>query len=217
MRTSLLLRSFLLILLCAAIAAAQKTGKGEKSPPEPAAAKTLPESRALPDELKAGPGAPVDPKSYRLGPEDVIMVRVWREADLSGPLLVRPDGKITMPLIGEIQAAGETPEQLTKNITTALEKVMTKPEVTVSVQQVNSRKFSIIGEVNKPGTYPLVVATTIMDAVSLAGGLREFANGKKIVVIRGDERIKFNYNDFVKGKNLKQNITLDNGDQIIVP
>jgi polysaccharide export outer membrane protein len=205
------------MLLLTAIAAAQKAGKKEQEPAEPPAAKTLPEARALPDEVKSGPGAPVDPKTYRLGPEDVILVRVWRENDLSGAMLVRPDGKITMPLVGEIQAAGETPEQLTKNIVAALEKVMTKPEVTVSVQQVNSRKFAVIGEVMKPGTYPLVVATTVMDALSLASGLREFANGKKIVIIRGDERLKFNYNDFVKGKNLKQNIVLENGDQIVVP
>ncbi|MBL8214384.1 MAG: polysaccharide biosynthesis/export family protein [Bryobacterales bacterium] len=161
--------------------------------------------------------APVDPKSYKLGPEDVVFVRVWREPELTGPILVRPDGKISMPLIGELEAAGVTPEELGKTITDALGKVMNRPEVFISVQQVNSKKYYMVGEINRPGEYPLITRTTIFDAISKAGGLREYANGKKIVISRGDKRIKFNYKDVLAGKNLSQNIELENGDTIIVP
>jgi polysaccharide biosynthesis/export protein len=166
---------------------------------------------------EAGPGAPVDPKSYKIGPEDVILVRVWREAELTGLYLVRPDGKITMPLIGDILASGLTPENLATQITEGLGKIMVKPDVTVSVQQVNSKKYYITGEVNKTGQFPLVLPVTILEALSQAGGLREFGNGKKIVILRGAERLKFNYNEVIKGKNLQQNIMLQNGDHIIVP
>lgn len=161
--------------------------------------------------------APVDPKSYKLGPEDVIFIRVWREPELTGPILVRPDGKISMPLIGELEAAGVTPEELGKNITEALGKVMNRPEVFISVQQVNSKKYYLVGEVNRAGEYPLITRTTIFDAISKAGGLREYANGKKIVISRGDKRIKFNYKEVLAGKNLSQNIELENGDTVIVP
>jgi polysaccharide export outer membrane protein len=161
--------------------------------------------------------AAVDPRSYKLGSEDIIFIRVWREADLTGPVMVRPDGKITMPLIGEIQAAGQTPEELGKLVTEALSKVMQRPEVFISVQQVNSRKYYISGEVAKTGVFPIVSPVTILEALSIAGGLREYANGKKITIVRGTERIKFNYKEVIEGKNLKQNIMLQSGDHIIVP
>lgn len=164
-----------------------------------------------------GVGAPVDPKTYKLGPEDIIRVVVWREPELSGMMMVRPDGKITMPLVGEVQASGATPDELSRQIVEALSKVMTKPEVFVQVQTVNSRRYYITGMVNKVGQFPLVTPTTVMEALSSAGGLQEYANGGKIVIVRGDQRIKFNYKEVVKGKNLKQNIYLESGDQIIVP
>ena len=162
-------------------------------------------------------GAPVDPKSYKIGPEDVILVRVWREAELTSLYLVRPDGKITLPLVGDMVAAGLTPEDMAKSITEALSKIMVKPDVTVSVQQVNSKKYYITGEVNKTGQFSLVLPVSVLEALSLAGGLREFANGKKIVILRGSTRLKFNYNEVIKGKNLAQNIMVENGDYIIVP
>ncbi|MCS7026365.1 MAG: polysaccharide biosynthesis/export family protein [Bryobacteraceae bacterium] len=167
--------------------------------------------------VASGPGAPVDPKTYKIGPEDILGIRVWREPELSGPVLVRPDGKISLPLVGEIQAGGETPESLAKLITESLSKVMTKPEVFVSVQQVNSKRYYVTGEVNKPGVYSLVTPVTVLEAISLAGGLREFADQKKIVIVRGNQRLRFNYKEVVAGKNLKQNITVEPGDNIIVP
>lgn len=161
-------------------------------------------------------GTAVDPKTYKIGAEDVIMVRVWREPDLSGPMMVRPDGKITLPLIGELRAEGMTPDELGKAITEALKEKLTRPEVFIQVQQVNSKKYYITGEVNRTGSFPLVTPVTVFEALSIAGGLREYANQKNIVIVRGNERLKFNYKEVVDGKNLKQNVILQNGDHIIV-
>jgi polysaccharide biosynthesis/export protein len=209
--TSVLALAFLALGAGAVGAQEQKKGDAGRTVTEP--------KRGIddPKTVAATAGAPVDPRTYKLGPEDVIMIRVWREPDLSGPLLVRPDGKISMPLIGELQAAGTTPEELSKNITEALGKVMNRPEVFIMVQQVNSKKYYMVGEVNRAGEYPLITRTTVFDAISKAGGLREYANGKKIVISRGDKRIKFNYKEVVAGKNLSQNVELENGDTIIVP
>lgn len=161
--------------------------------------------------------AAVDPRTYKIGAEDVLFIRVWREPDLTGAVMVRPDGKISMPLVGELQAEGATPEELGKVITTALLEKMNRPEVFISVQQVNSKKYYIIGEVNKTGPFPLVTPTTVLEALSAAGGLREYANGKKIVIMRGTKRLKFNYKEVIDGKNLQQNILLENGDHVHVP
>ncbi len=163
------------------------------------------------------PGAPVDPKAYIIGAEDVISIRVWREPENSGQFIVRPDGKISVPLIGEIQAGGLTPEKLSENIAAGLQKVMVHPEVTVGVERVNSKKYYIQGEVNKPGSYPLVIDTTVLEALVNAGGFREFANTKKIIILRGAQRLKFNYHEVTKGKKMEQNILVKPGDQIIVP
>jgi polysaccharide export outer membrane protein len=122
-----------------------------------------------------------------------------------------------MPLIREVQAAGRTPEQLGKDLETALSAYLKSPEVTVNVTQVNSRKYYVAGGVNRPGPYPLAVPTRVLDALTIAGGFKEFANQKKITILRNGERLKFNYKDVVKGKNLEQNILLENGDYVIVP
>src|SRR5882724_2554880 len=161
----------------------------------------------------------MDPKSFVIGAEDIIKIAVWRDAEVSTQVMVRPDGKITLQLLGEIQAAGLTPDALTQVIFDGLSKLKTidKSEVTVSIIQVNSRKYFIQGEVFKPGSYPLLVPTTILEAMGYAGGFREFANQKDIVIIRrGGARFKFNYKEVVAGKKLEQNILLEAGDQIIV-
>ncbi|HOQ44656.1 MAG TPA: polysaccharide biosynthesis/export family protein [Bryobacteraceae bacterium] len=189
-----------------------------------------PEGAAAPQEVKPGmaaetqaesakPALPVsvDPKTFSLGPEDVIFVRVWREPDLSGQLVIRPDGRITMPLIGEVDANGVAPDELATRISEALSKYINNPQVLVQVMAVRSKRYLIDGEVLRPGAYPLAVPTTVFDAITLAGGFRDFANKKNIVIIRGKERLKFNYNDVVKGKNLSQNVLLQPGDKIIVP
>jgi polysaccharide export outer membrane protein len=197
-----------------AFAQARSNNTPDVQPPAPEkveAPKTIP-GTATPDQT----GLPIDPKSYVIGPEDVIYIKVWRENDFTGPQGVRPDGKITIPLIGDLQAAGLTPERLAAQLTQALSQYINKPEITVTIAQVNSKKFTITGEVNRPGVYPLVVATKIFDALGSAGGFRDFANKKDIVIIRGDKRLKFNWNEVVKGKKLEQNILLENGDTILV-
>ena len=210
-------------LFCMAADRAEPGGAGKKKVVQAAAPKAaLPPDAGVTPEAKldkpASPASvPVDPATYVIGPDDILLVRVWREAELSGQFAVRPDGKISLPLVNEVQAAGQTPPQLAASITEGLEKYMTHPEVSVAVQQVNSKKYFINGEVQKPGAYPLVVPTTVLEALTHAGGFRDFANTKKIVILRGTDRLKFNYKDVTKGKALEQNILLQNGDEIIVP
>ncbi len=194
-------------------AAALLWGQESQQEAKPAEApKTVQEESASP-----AVAAPVDPKSFKLGPEDVLLVRVWREPELSGRVAIRPDGKINLPLVGEMTAAGLTPEQLTAAVTESLTKFINRPQVLVSVQAVRSRKYLISGEVNRPGVYPLVTPITVMEAIVQAGGLREFASKGKITILRGDKRLKFNYGDVVKGKNLSQNIPIEHGDHVVVP
>ncbi len=162
-------------------------------------------------------GTPIDTKTYVIGPEDVLNVSVWREAELSRQVIVRPDGKINLPMVNEVTAAGLTPQQLSGSIAQGLQKYIREPEVNVSVQQVNSKKYYIQGEVNKPGSYPLVVPTTVLEGLGNAGGFHDFANVKKIIILRGTERLKFNYKDVTHGKHMEQNILLQPGDEIIVP
>jgi len=161
-------------------------------------------------------GQPIDPKTYKIGPEDILFVEVWKEPDHSGTFMVRPDGKITLSLIGDLQAESLTPERLSAQITEALSQLLEHPQVTVRVVQVNSKKFRVTGQVNKPGSFPLVTPVHVFDAINDAGGFQEFANKKNIVILRANKPLKFNYNDFIKGKNPEQNILLENGDTIIV-
>lgn len=181
-----------------------------------------PKGAADPVQMAAPAGKPVqgavpnDLKDFIIGAEDVLFVRVWREAELSGQFVVRPDGKISLPLVNEVVAAGSTPEQLKATIVQGLQKYMNNPEVSISVVQVNSRKYYIQGEVGRPGAYPLVVPTRVLEALVNAGGFKEFANTKKIYILRKGERLRFNYKDVTRGKHAEQNIFLEPGDQIIV-
>ena len=204
-------------ILTSTVALAADDEKAPTASAIPPAPTKVEATRVVPDlPPAAATGAPVDPRSYEIGPDDVLYIRVWREQDFTGQVAVRPDGKITLPLVGDIQAAGLTPDSLGVQVKQALTDYIYKPEVTVIVMQVNSKKYFITGEVNRPGSYPLVVATHVFDALSYAGGLRDFANRKDIVIIRGDKRLRFNYNDVIKGKKLDQNVPLENGDTIIV-
>lgn len=170
-----------------------------------------------PAESNPNVGAGVDPNTYRMGPQDVLFVRVWREPDFSLSVSVRPDGKITMPLIGDVQAGGLTPVQLGQEVAKDLTKYINTPDVTIIVQQVNSKKYYITGEVLKTGAFPLVVPTTVLQALSGAGGFKEFANTKKIKILRGTKQFHFNYKQVINGKHPEQNIYLENGDYVIVP
>jgi polysaccharide export outer membrane protein len=162
-------------------------------------------------------GAPsVDAKTYIIGAEDVLGIKVWNEIQLTGNYIVRPDGKISMSLVGDLQAATLTPEKLGQNITESLSKFINHPDVSVSVNQINSKKYFIIGETAKTGAFNLLVPTTVMEALAQAGGFRDFAKKNKILIVRGAQRFNFNYNEVLKGKRREQNILLEPGDQIIV-
>jgi polysaccharide biosynthesis/export protein len=198
-----------------ALATAVAQNKQPATPPGTAAAK--PDvSKTVPVKGPEGADLPIDPKTYVIGPEDTLSISVWREPDFSRSSTVRPDGKITMNLIGDVQAAGLTPERLAAQLTQALSQFINRPEVTVTVNGVNSKKYYITGEVNHAGPFSLVVPIKVFDAINNAGGFAPFANKKNIIIMRGDKRIKFNYADVLKGKNLDQNIYVENGDTIVV-
>jgi len=161
--------------------------------------------------------AAVDPNKYLIGSEDALYIRVWREPDFTGPAVVRPDGKITMPLIGEVQASTLTPMQLTKSLTELLTKYINNPDVSVVVTDVRSKKYYIDGEVNRSGSFPLITPTTILEALTNASGFKEFSNPKKITILRGAKILKFNYKEVISGKHMEQNVLIENGDHIHVP
>jgi polysaccharide export outer membrane protein len=161
-------------------------------------------------------GVAVEPSSYVIGPLDILYLKVFRDTDFTGQYLVRTDGKISLPLIGDKQAAGMTPAALSNDLKQALSEYIIQPDVTVMVYQVNSKTYSVAGEVNRPGRFPLLLTTHVFDAVNEAGGFKDFANKTDITIIRGSQRLKFNYEDVRKGKKLEQNIELQNGDTIYV-
>ncbi len=158
----------------------------------------------------------VDPRSYEIGAEDILRIVVWQSTEFSSVQSVRPDGKISLPLIGDIQAEGLTPNRLKATLTAALKDYVESPDVTVYIQQVNSKSYRVNGWVNRPAKYPLVTPIRVYEAISDAGGFREYANKKDIVIMRGTQRIKFNAKDFEDGKNLDKNIWIENGDIIQV-
>jgi polysaccharide export outer membrane protein len=151
----------------------------------------------------------------------VLAVVFWRDKDMSSEVTVRPDGRITLPLINEVQASGLTPDQLRDTLMSAAAKYVEDPNVSVVVKAINSRKVFITGQVAKPGAYPLTSATTVMQLIAIAGGLHEFADAKNIIIMRTENgkpmAYSFNYKDVLKRKNLKQNIDLKPGDTVVVP
>jgi polysaccharide export outer membrane protein len=178
---------------------------------------------ALPSQ---SPDASATPKphddTFVIGNDDVLAINVWKEPDISRSIPVRSDGKISLPLVGEVQAAGRTPLKLEQDIAARLKNYISEPEVTVIVQQINSQKFNILGMVSKPGSYPLTNSPTVLDAIAIAGGFRDFAKQKSIYVLRqnpdgSQTRIPFNYKEVVKSPNPAQNIKLQPRDTIVVP
>ena len=165
-------------------------------------------------------GGPVDEKTYILGAEDQIGILVNNSPEFTGTHLIRPDGRITVNLVGEITAAGLTPSQLTELLVERVKKYVVDPDVTVSVLAVNSKRYFIQGEVNHTGEFKLLVPTKVLEALVNAGGFRDFAKTKDIVIIREEEgatkRLHFNYKDVIKGKHLDQNVYLKQGDIIVV-
>lgn len=160
--------------------------------------------------------------TFVIGNDDMLAVNVWKEPDISRSIPVRSDGKISLPLVGEVQAAGQTPARLEVEIASRLKNYISEPEVTVIVQQINSQKFNVLGQVAKPGSYVITNSPTVLDAIALAGGFRDFAKKKSIYVLRqnGDgtqTRLPFNYKDVVKGVNAAQNVKLQPRDTVVVP
>jgi polysaccharide biosynthesis/export protein len=162
-----------------------------------------------------------DDSNYLIGSQDVIDVSVWKEPDLSRTVPVRPDGRISLPLINDVQAAGLTPQQLASLITQDLKKYVTNPQVTVIVSQINSQRVYILGEVTRPGAYPLVSGMRVLQALSSAGGFTQYSKISKIYVLRQQnalqEKYPFNYKAVVGGKQAEENFELKAGDTIIVP
>ena len=168
----------------------------------------------------AAAAAPAPP-GYLIGADDVLSVVYWREKDMSAEVTVRPDGKVALPLLNDLQAAGLTPDDFRDRVVAAARKFIEEPNPTVVVKTINSRRVFITGQVEKPGPYPLNNPATVLQLISIAGGLREFAKGKNISVLRiedGKQVVhRFNYQDALNRKNLDQNIELKPGDTVLVP
>jgi polysaccharide export outer membrane protein len=186
-------------------------------PVNPSPQKSRPDDKNTPAPGKSDAGSSVDTNSYKVGPADILNIRVWNEEKFSGPVAVHQDGKITLPLVGDLPAGDTTPKDIEKVVAEALGKYVVKPLVTVTVQEVGSKKYYLDGMASHPGEYPLAVPTTVLEAISKAGGLQDFANQKKIFILRGDKRIPFNYRDVLHGKNMQQNIQVQPGDHIVIP
>jgi polysaccharide export outer membrane protein len=187
------------------------------NPPAPAAPTT-----PVPAEVSAQAAAqPPLPADYVIGPDDVLIVIFWREKDLSSEVTVRPDGRISIPLLQDVEAAGLTPDQLRLKMLTLSQRFVEDANITVVVKQINSRRVFITGQVAKPGPYLLTSPTTVVQLISIAGGLLEYADGKNIVIVRTEKgapiSYRFNYKEMAERKNLKQNIPLKPGDTVIVP
>jgi polysaccharide biosynthesis/export protein len=204
------LESFLLFSFgVSQVLSAQTTGG---SSPEKGGTAAKPTSPAVPAAVDA---------EYHIGPQDVLQIDVWKEPEISRVIPVRPDGKISLPLINDIQAAGLTSMQLATSIRDGLTKYLTSPQVTVSVKEINSRRIYITGEATRSGAIPLLPNMTVLQALSSAGGFTPFARLKNIYVLRVEngQQVKypFNYKEVVKGNKPEQNILLRPGDIIVVP
>ena len=206
-----------LLLLLAAITsvgvAQQAVGEKPKESVQPAAP-----GAAKPE---SGPKSATDDPTYVIGQDDVLDISVWKEPEVSRQVPVRPDGKISLPLLNDVQATGLTPMQLQAQLTEKLKKFLTDPQVTVIVTAINSRRVYLMGEINRPGAIPLVPNMTVLQAISTAGGLSQFANSSKIQILRTENGKQatyfFNYKDVIKGVKTDQNILLKPGDSIVVP
>jgi polysaccharide biosynthesis/export protein len=188
----------------------------EQAPAGERSDKSPPESHA------SGSQAARSDDAYVIGANDVLSINVWKEPEISRSVPVRSDGKISLPLVGELPASGETPRQLEQEIAKRLQNYISEPEVTVIVTESKSQKINILGMVARPGAYLLSSSTTVLDAIAMAGGFKDFAKQKSIYILRQapdgtQKRISFNYKDVIKGKNPGQNIRLQSGDTVVVP
>jgi polysaccharide export outer membrane protein len=174
-----------------------------------------------PPQASATAAAAALPPDFVIGPDDVLDVRFWKDQDMSGEVVVRPDGRISLPLLNDVQAAGLTPEQLRTRLIEEARRYVETPNATVIVKTINSRKAYITGQVANPGPYPLTSRVTVVQLIAMAGGLREYAEANKIVIMRSEGGrvipLRFDYTKLAEGKNVSQNIELRPGDTVIVP
>ncbi len=214
------LRSALLLIVSLLLIAAAAVSAFAQTPPAPTPLPAVPTGPAAAPATAAAPGV-TPPTDYVIGPDDVLRIVFWRDEAMTGDVAVRPDGKITLPLLNDVVAAGLTPEQLRTELMTAATKFVEEPSVTVVVKEIRSRKVFITGQVNKPGPYALGGPTTVLQLIAMAGGVLEFADSKNIIVMRsepsGQQTYRFNYQDVIKRKNPKQNLELKPGDTVVVP
>jgi polysaccharide biosynthesis/export protein len=220
MRVGILIARKWLVVASAMMAVSAMAQDTKKATDPPAAESPAPAKTTQPVGRQGN--SQVDNKTYVIGENDVLDVDVWKEKEISRTIPVRPDGKISLPLIGEIQANGMTPLQLQDDIAQRLKGFLANPEVTVIVTDPRSHHFNIVGQVAKPGAYPLSQSMTVLDAIAAAGGFRDFAKETKIYVLRTNpdgkqERLPFNYKDAIKGKKPENNVVLKPGDTIVVP
>ena len=197
------------LAMCAPVAHAQAT-------------KAAPTTAAAPGAAGTNASAPGNmQESYRIGPEDVLEISVWRNEAISRSVPVRPDGKISLPLVNEVQAAGYTPSELRTNLTKLLSEYIPAPEVSIIVREVNNFRVFVIGEVARPGRYQLRSATSVLEVIALVGGLTQFASRSRLFVLRieggGQKRIPFNYNKAMAADGEQENFQLQPGDMLIVP
>jgi polysaccharide export outer membrane protein len=205
---------FALAILTPSSAPAQQNSEKAQKSNQVLVARTAPVANAVP--YSVTPNA-----NYVIGAEDLLDISVWKEPELTRTVPVRPDGKISLPLLNDIQAAGETPTQLSAQLAENLKRYVTDPQVTVIVTAINSQRIYLLGEVTRAGAYPLLPGMTVLQAISSAGGLTQYAHLQKIYVLRegdaGQTRLPFNYKEFLKGTNPEQNVALKVGDTIVVP
>jgi polysaccharide export outer membrane protein len=190
----------------------------------PALAQKAPEKPPANSQAASNPQAKPQAASndtYIIGAGDELSISVWKEPDLTRVIPVRPDGKISMPLLNDVQAAGQTPMQLSAAITQKLSKFMNDPQVTVVVTAINSQRIYILGSVGRAGAYPMLPNMTVLQAISSAGGLSQYAKEKNIYILRTENghqtRFPFNYQQVIRGQRVEQNIPLQPGDTIVVP
>jgi polysaccharide export outer membrane protein len=208
--------AFAALILIGSLALAQDA---PAPPASPASGKTTSDTTASDKTTPAPSTSPAGP-TYVIGPEDGLHIAVWKEADLTATLPVRPDGKISLPLLDDVQAAGLTPKQLAESVTEKLKKYIADPHVTVVVTSINSKRIFLVGEVMHPGATSMLPNMTVLQALSSAG-LSQFANTKRIYVLRTENgkqrKLPVNYRQLVKGEQIEQNYLLQPGDTIVVP
>ena len=214
-----ILTSVALALAVSVPVMAQPAGATPQAP-KPAAPPTMAQPAGSPPSQIA-PAGVTAPAGYTIGTDDVLIIIFWQEKEMSGEVTVRPDGKISLPLLNEIEASGKTPEQLRMSIEETARKFLQEPAVTIVVKQINSRKVFITGMVGKPGPYTLTAPTTVLQLIATAGGLMEFADREHIVIVRSENgrpaSYRFNYKEVIQQKRLTQNIELKAGDTVVVP